>query len=185
MAAGSATRTIRNAGRLVVGPTNLSTAYPHGGTEVGRTQLVVLQPFGEQYRIEGEGIGRATDILEANKRWVFACFLRGWDDDAIDLLMNDGDTVGSVSGHAVWGAPGTRIPGRSALARAQILLYVPDDILFNPAVLVYAAIPQWTPGSEIAFQRGVEMGIPFSAECFEDTNGNTLSIGRFADLSLT
>ena len=76
-------------------------------------------------------------------------------------------------------------PGASALARAQILLYVPDDTLHNPAVLVYSAIPQWTPGAEIAFQRGVEYGIPLSAECFEDSNGNTLQIGRLSDLSLT
>ncbi len=185
MAAGNAARTIRNVGRLVVGPTDLSAAYPHGGTEVGRTKLVVLQSFGEQYRIQGEGIGRATDVLEADKRWTFSCFLRGWDNDAVDLLMNDGDSVGGTSRHRVWSAPGSTTPGASALARAQILLYVPDDILHNPAVLVFAAIPQWSPGAEIAFQRGTEYGIPLSAECFEDGNGNTLEIGRLSDLSLT
>lgn len=185
MAAGNAARTIKNAGRLVVGPTDLTAAYPYGGTEVGRTKLVVIQSFGEQYRIEGEALGRATDILEADKRWTFSCFLRGWDDDAVDLLMSDGDAVGGVSSHQVWNAPGSTTPGASALTRAKILIYVPDDLLHNPAVLVFSAVPQWTPGAELALQRGAEFGIPLSAECFEDTNGNTLSIGRLADLSLT
>lgn len=96
MAPGKSSRTIRASGRLVVGPTDLSTAYPYGGTEVGRTQLVVVQSHGEFYRVEGEGIGKATDVLEGSQRHTFSCFLRGWDDDAVDLLLNDGDTLGVV-----------------------------------------------------------------------------------------
>ena len=124
-------------------------------------------------------------MLEADKRFAFSCMLRGWDDDAVDLLMNDGDTAGAVSGHRSWSAPGTRTPGQSALGRAVILLYVPDDPIHVPALLVYSAVPQVEPAVEITFQRQTELAVPFSAECFEDGNGNILTIGRFADLSLT
>jgi len=185
MVAGHASRTVRASGKLVVGPTNLSAAFPYGGTQVGRSKLVVVQSFGEPYRIEGEGIGRATDVLEPEKRHMFSCILRGWDDDAVDLLLNDGDTVGGTSGHAVYSVPGSATPGRSALSRAIMILYVPDDLVHVPAVLVYAGIPYLSPGAEMAFQSRAELGVPLVAECFRDGNGNTLSIGRLADLSLT
>jgi hypothetical protein len=185
MAAGSASRTIRASGRLIAEPTDLSNDFPHGGTEVGRTRLVVMQSLGEMYRIEGEGIGQATDILEADKRYSFACILRGHDDDAIDLLLNDGDTIGDTSHHRVWSAPGTQTPGQSALGRAVILLYVPDDLIHVDALLIYSAIPHLAPGVDITFARNTEFGLPLACECMEDANGNILSIGRFADLSLT
>lgn len=185
MAAGLAVRTVRASGRLVIDPDDLSAAFPHGGTEVGRTRGIVIQSHGEPYLIESEGLGRASDMLEPSKRHTFACMLRGWDDDAIDLLLNDGDTVGSVSGHRVYSVPGSQTPGGTALGRAKILLYVPDDLVNVPAVLVYSGIPLWAPGEEIPFQRGEETVIPLGVECFPDSNDNTLAIGRLVDLSLT
>ena len=184
MAAGTAVRTVRASGRLVVGPTDLGIAFPYGGTEVGRTKGVVIQSHGEPYLIESEGLGRASDMLEPNKRHSFACVLRGWDDDSIDLLLNDGDTVGATSGHRVYSVPGTQTPGATALGRVKVLLYVPDDLVNVPAVLVFAGVPMWTPGAEIAFQRGEETAIPLGVECFPDSGGDTLSIGRLVDLTL-
>jgi hypothetical protein len=177
---------MRASGHIVVGPTDLSIAHPYGGTEIGKVNQCILQPQGTSFRVENEGLGEATDVLEPDNLWTFGCFLRTWDDDAIEKLFSSVSySVGAVSGHAVYSVPGTRVPGKSALGRAIILLYVPDDLIHVDALLIYSGIAEWTEGAEIAFQRHAELGIPFTLDCLRDSNGNILRIGRFVDLSLT
>ena len=89
MDAGNVSRIIRAPGRIIIGPTNLAAADPYGGTEVGKSNLCTLQSHGTPFRVESEALGEATDILEANKRFVFACFIRGWDDDAVNAPVHD------------------------------------------------------------------------------------------------
>lgn len=200
MASGNVARIIRAPGRLVVGPTDLSAAYPYGGTEVGKTNVCVLQPQGSVYRVEYEALGEIGDILEADVRYVFACFLRGWDDDAVSLLMSGRYVAGSTTQHATLQEPGpnglaydsgggawtgSRVPGSSALDRAVVLLYVPDDLIHVPALLVYRGVCEWSDGAQVAFQRREELGIPLTVDCVRDTNDNIVRIGRLADLSLT
>lgn len=185
MAAGNVARVLRAPGRLVVNPADLDDAYPYGGTEVGKSRLCVLQPLGTSFRVECEGLGEATDVLEANNRWVFSCQLRGWDDDAVQLLLAAGQEAGGTSGHRGFFVPGTATPGESALSHSVVLLYVPDDVIHVPAVLIYNGVPDFADGAEIAFQRGEEMVLPLAVDCFRDTNDNILRVARLADLSLT
>ena len=186
MAAGSASRVLRAPGRLVVDPSNLALNYPYGGTEVGRTRLVVLQMLGTGFRVESEGLGgEASDVVESTNRFVLSCFLRGWDDAAVERFFARNYTQGAVSGHAVFAEPGNAEPGRSALARAVSLLYVPDDAVHAPSVLIYRGVPDWSEGAEVAYQRGEELGIPLAVECVRSTTGKILEVGRLVDLSLT
>jgi hypothetical protein len=185
MAAENAARIIRAPGRLVVAPSNLSAAYPYGGTEVGKVRLAVLQALGTNFRVVSEGLGEATDVLEASNEYVFACFLRGWDDDAVQQFYGGNYTAGTVSGHAVFDEPGTTTPGASALSRGKIVLYVPDDVVHVPSVLIYRGVPDWQAGAEFAMQRGEEVGLPVAIDCLRDANDNILRVGVLADLSLT
>ena len=191
MAAGNVSRIIRSPGKIVIGPTNLSNAYPHGGTEIGKTNMCALAVLGTSFRIDCEGLGEATDVLARNNHYIFSCFLRGWDDDAVQLLMKPNYAAGSVSGHALYREPGTggdsKEPGESSLNRAVILLFVPDDLIHVPSMIIYSGIPNWSDGAELLFRRGFdeELGIPLAVECLRDSNGNILRIGRFADLALT
>ena len=100
------------------------------------------------------------------------------------LLLSDGYTKGGVSGHAMFNAPGGNVPGSSALPRAKVLLFVPDNPIDVPAVIVYRGVPGWSDSAEIAFQRGSELGIPLTVECVRDSAGRILTVGRLADLSL-
>ena len=187
MAAGSIATIMRAPGRIVINPTTsfATTAYPYGGTEIGKANLCALAPLGTPFRIESEALGEATDILEGNNRYAFSCFIRGMDDDAKELMMAGGYEVGSVTQHAVWAEPGTKTPGQSTLSRAVILAYVPDDILHVDGLLIYRGIPGWSEGSELTFQRGEELGMPLTVDCLRDANANLVRIGRMADLSLT
>jgi len=186
MAAGSATRVLRAPGKLVVNPSDLALDYPYGGVEVGKTRLVVLASFGSAVRIECEGLGGdASDVLERTNRYVFSCFLRGWDDDAVEQFFADNFVQGSVSGHALFREPGVRAPGASALSRAVALLYVPDDAVHNPSALIYRGVPDWSDGAELAFQRGEELGIPLAVDCLRGATGKIIEVGRLVDLTLT
>ena len=187
MAAGNVSRIIRAPGRVVVNPTTsfATSAYPYGGTEVGKTNLCALQPLGVPFRVESEALGEATDILEANNQYVFVCFLRGYDDDAVELFLEAGHEAGTVTRHAVFHSPGSKTPGESALDRSISLVYVPDDTIRTPGVLIYRGIPDWSDGAELAFQRGSDLGIPITVDCLRDANENILRIGRMEDLTLT
>ncbi len=185
MSAGDPSQIIRASGRLVVNPTDLGVAFPHGGTEVGRTRAVVVKSLGTSFRVEAEGLGEISDVLESSNRFVFACMLRGWNDDAVRLLWPDNYVVGSVSGHAKLDVPGNSRPGSSTASRAVVLLFAPDDPINCPAVLVFNGIPDWSDNAELAFSRNDELGLPLAVECLRNLAGKTLSIGRLSDLSLT
>lgn len=184
MTAGSASRVIRAPGRLVVGPTNLDLAFPHGGTEVGRTRAVVLQALGKNFRVEAEGLGEASDVLQPTHRYVFACFLRGFDDDAVELLWSGNFEAGELSQHAKFLVPGAALPGSSALGRAKVILYEPDDYIGAPSVLIYRGIPDWQDGAELMWRRRDELGLPLAIECMRSDAGKLLAVGRLADLEL-
>jgi hypothetical protein len=186
MAAGSASRTLRSPGRLVAGPTNLSLSYPYGGTEVGRAKLVVLTSLGQSFRVNCEGLGgEPSDILGSPSYYVFSCFLRGWDDDAVELFFQNNYVQGAVSGHSMIREPSNRVGGSSEYSRATSLLYVPDDPINSPAVMIYAGIPDFSDGAEVVFQRGEELGIALAVECVRGPTGKILEVGRLVDLSLT
>ena len=185
MVAGLSQRILRGPGRLIVGPTDLSDADLYGGTEVGLVKTAALVSLGSSFRIENESLGEATDILNAPKRWAFSCMLRGYDDDAVEKFLTDGtQAAGSVSFHRTFSVPGATVPGASALSRALILLFVPDDVLHVPSLLIYSGVPEWSEGSEMAWQHESELGIPLAVECMRNSSNNTLSIGMLADLSL-
>lgn len=185
MAAKMSHKTMRCSGRLIHSPQDETNADGDwGGTVLGSTMAFSIQSLGEQYEIEGEGIGRPTDILEADRRYACGCALRGWDDDAARYLMTDGNpAVGAVTGHRMWTAPGAVLPGTSALGRAITLLFAPDDYNNIPGVIVYHAIPQISPGVEIEFGKGVETIIPFAARAFQNASGNALTIAFIRDMT--
>lgn len=185
MAAGNANRVLRAPGRLIVNPTNLSAPDTYGGVEVGRTTLVRLLPLGTGFRVINEGLGEATDVLEGSIEYLFACVLRGWDDDGVRTLLSGGYDRGVDTQHAVYSEPGHTTPGASALPRAVTLLYVPDNHVFAPAVLINRGVPDWEAGATIPFQRGTDLVLPIAVDCVRDEAGSILSVGLLSDLSLT
>lgn len=178
------TNILRSPGRLVASPQDLTLSFPYGGVTVGRTKLVALQPIGERLVVPSEGIGGAGDILEGEHRYALSCFLRGWTDRAIEYLWSDAYTEGSVTGHAVFSIPGTVQTGESVGPRSVCLLYVPDDTLHAPALLLYNASANWMSGAEVALQRPEEFGLPIAFDCTKDAYGRVLTIGLIDDLSL-
>jgi len=184
MTAGNAIDTIRAPGKLVVNPTGpfLDGTFPYGGTEIGRSRLTAFVTFGGGIRIECEGLGEASDVLEGQTRAVVLFELRGWDDDAIQNLMAGGYTEGANTLHSRLGIPGSRSPGLSAIGRAVSLLFVPDNPVDAPGWILYRGVATFQDASELLFMRGEELALPVAVECLRDDNGRTIEIGRLEDL---
>lgn len=165
-------------------PTNLSWEFPYGGKELGRVRAAVLAGLGTPHRVYSEALGEAAAVLEAINHWVFSCFVRGWDNNAIEYLLDHAYEAGTATGHSTFAVPGNSSPGDNAAERGKVVLFVADDLVHAPSCILYNAIPDFVDGFEIAFQRTEELGLPLAFDCLRDSNNQTLRIGRFADLTL-
>lgn len=183
-------RIMRAPGRIIINPTTAfaTSAYPHGATEIGFARACALSSLGVPFPIQNEALGSPTDILEPDQNYRFACVLRGWDDDAVQLMMAGGYAAGATSQHAVYAEP-SNVPGQSTITspndRSVILAYIPDDVLNVSGLLIYRGIPYWTEGSSIDFQRTNELTLSLTVDCMRDGSGSILKIGRMADLVLS
>ncbi len=178
-------RILRAPARLIVNPNNLAADAPFGGVFVGRSREVALvEQGGPGRRIESELLGEATDILEGPNVASFGCFLRGWNDDAVEQFLADGYAEGSATGRATYTSPGNRIPGQTATDRAVVLLVLPDNHDDAPALLIHRFLPFWDEESQVAYSRQAELGIPLAGECLRGSNGRIYDLARLPDLSL-
>jgi hypothetical protein len=177
---------IRAPGRLIVAPTTAfaTGTFPFGGTEVGKVRACALMPAGRDFPVECEGLGSISDLLEGVNRCVFTCLLRGWDHDAVQLLLADGYVAGAQTQHAAFRMPGTRVPGSSAFGRAVKVALVPDDPAHAVGVLLYRAIPTFPEGASLFFDRQKETAIPIALECLLDDSDRLFKVGKLADLDL-
>ncbi len=188
MVAGNVSHIVRGPGRIVINPSTAfaTTAYPHGGTEIGLAKDVTMTPLGNSKGIWNEAFGEFTDILQATNHWEFECLLRGWDDDALTQLFPGNRAAGAVTQHGVFTFPGTRSPGESSVDGTDVFLaFVPDNLIHSDGLVLYRGIPQWTPDTELAFQRGRDFEIPLTVIGLRNTSGNIGRIGRMPDLGLT
>ncbi len=187
MAAGVSHRVLRAPGRLVVTPTTAfnSGTYPYGGTEIGIVKEVSLVMVGNPaYPVIYESLGEVGELLEPDNRWIFACFVRAWDADAVEQFLSAGYSAGVYSQHGIMSIPGTRVPGAASIGTALKIAYIPDDETHVPGALIYQAIPMWSEDAELAFRRGDELGIPLTFTCLRDGSDRILKVGIMADLAL-
>lgn len=182
----SSSRVIRAPATVVVNPTSLTagSSGDYGGLIVGTTRAVALVPLGEPYRVECEGLGEYSDVLEGNNRYVASFFLRGWDRAGVQHLLAGGYSEGATTRNAVWKAPGTKTPGESAVDRARVWLFAPEDPEAHPGLIIRSGIPDFTDGAQLAFQRQEELGLNMAIECLRDSSSRILDMGRLADLTL-
>jgi hypothetical protein len=191
MTSGLSQRIIHGPCNIIAGPTDLSDPNQDGkygnGVVLGNVRMVSLVSSSpEPFEIENESLGEATDILNPAKRWAASFFCRGWDDDAVEQLLTDGTTAAeTVTQHRGFEVPGATVPGASALTRAKILLFVPEDPIHVPSLLLYSAVPFITPGASLDWARDSELGLPISCKMVRDSNANMFAIKLLADLSLT
>tara|TARA_R110000824_G_scaffold89186_1_gene218907 strand:+ start:1385 stop:1939 length:555 start_codon:yes stop_codon:yes gene_type:complete len=177
-------KVLRVGGRLCINPTNLATAFPHGGTALGMISEAVFQPGLKRYEVTAEEYGgEPIDLVITSETVVFGCLLRGMDSDAWSTSFED-TTTGSSSGEKVVEYPGATRAGTLASARSVKLLYSPDDIQNDPAILMYSACPILSETAELALAISQEMVVRVVFQGIRDTSGNVYQIGLLEDLTV-
>ena len=156
-------------GRLCIGPTDLTTAFPHGGTALGEVYQAVATQTSSWFDVRAEEFGGIpVDAVFSGESWVFGAVLRQFDETAIGTVFPNtvtGTTTKRVGIKSWLDAASPVRPGALASSRSVKLLFSPLDPIRNRAVIFYRAMPRVTEtlNLALAFNKRVEVPVLFVA----------------------
>lgn len=183
MSEATAQDVIRNPGRLVAAPTDLTIAFPHGGMALGLHHTLRFRNNVIYREITDEAFGHATyEVLQCGEQAVLVGVTRGFDNDMMTKLFLN-SAAGSSSGDRVVSYPGSNPEGSKLSDDAFVLLFSPDDSN-NPGLLMYNAAPRLDIAQDVTFKLNREMGFGFSFALLRRTSGEVYDIGKLEDLTL-
>lgn len=173
-------------GRICVSPTDLTTAYPHGGTDLGEVGLcrwsghhpVKIIEY-EEWGVEpveavsgGEAVGLAFTLREFN--------LQGM----IEVCLNA--AAGGTSGHPLIQGPSTNRAGYLYSARSKVWCFSPKDTANHPFVVFYKAwaLPMETTDIGLSDADQARWGVPVAVIAARDASSRVYKVGRGVDIVL-
>lgn len=170
-------------GKLVLGPTDFTAAYPYGGTELGLVKDAAWELVDVYQRVRAEEFGVAVvGDLWCSEAFSIAFALRGRDDAVLDAVWPN-TRVGEVSQRRVLYGPGPRRPGAlTETAKAAALLFVPDDALNHDAVWLPRALPR-RDLRRVPLHLGEEQLLGCVWLAIQGANGLAYEVCRLADLT--
>lgn len=175
-------------GSLCKDPTDLSTAYPHGGTDLGAVRDMVFKPQAKTRGIPAEEFGpQLIDLVLAGENAIFGVVFRDLnDDDWISTVFPSAGT--GDSGRALLTgdpASGTRA-GTLLSTRSAKLFFSPDSVDQHQGVLIYKALPLPEESAQLQLSIGQEVGVAamFHAIPSSAHSNQTYQFGRVGDLTL-
>ncbi len=186
MSTSAAKSVLRVPGSLCHTPTDLTTAFPHGGTALGMVRDAELRFGQSSVPVFAEEFGTTVEVIEAQNIAVFACVLRAMDDDMLSALFEE-TSVGSVSGHRVVTKEvdtDTSRAGSLKSPKAVKLYFSPKALDRHPGILLFKAIPMLEESARLQVSIGEEVGIAAMWRCIPDSSGRLYEIGRRRDLTL-
>lgn len=186
MATGAARGILRIPGKLCINPTDLTTAFPHGGTALGLTRQNAFRPNVRSSQVAAEEFGQVTvEQVYQGETPRFAAFIRQWDTDAITTIFPTA-TTGSPSGQAVI-APdvdGTVRSGKLLAAGAHVLCVSPRDLDTKPMLVFYRAVVLPQESNEMQFSPSDEFGLAAVWEALPDSTGRLYAMALREDITL-
>lgn len=182
-------------GRLAFGCTDLTTAWPHGGTGLGAVRDLVLVRYSQPYPVPIEAFGGApAEYLEAGEAWGVAGRLRTFDDDAMGKAFPSTST-GTVSQRKLVTAPGSVHAGDWMSSRGFVLVFTPEGCTHAasatvadadaPCIVLYRCLPVMGDPLEIALNRTDDVGIRFAWMGIRDSSSRVMAFGKRKDLQVT
>lgn len=169
MATADLNQCLQAPGRLVINPTDLSAAYPYGGTELGAVhQIGVRRTAGSFDVIASEYGGAVVETIQGGENWVLGAYLRDFDNDAIATVFPNTATGTTTKRRGVkhWADAASPVrPGAKGSDRSVKLLFAPYDVDRCRAVYFFRALPrveeQWE--MRLAVDERVEVPVLFVA----------------------
>lgn len=187
MAVPSAAQALKVRGRFAWNPTDLSTAYPHGGTALGLVRAPELRVRAATHVVRAEEHGGIpVDAVYAGEEYLVGAVLSGWDKDALTAVFLD-TVAGATTGRMiVRSRPNTDDVRAGTLVSSKAgILYFSPFAAQHPGVLVYKALPMLVEQTTWSFNLAEEFGIAVVWLAVPDDDGNpVIEVGLREDLSV-
>lgn len=169
-------------GRLCVDPTDLSEAFPHGGTALGICQEKALRWGPITRRVRDEASGQVLDDHYVGQTVYLGCYLRGYDLDTLKLLHPNYRDVDGTERIVLEGPAYSQLGG--AIPKKK-LLFSPFDAANHPGFIFYAAGLRMEESAELAAAVDSEMETAFVVQAYKPASGlKAYEFGLLGDLNL-
>ena len=181
-------RAFRIPGRLAYGCTDLTTAWPHGGTGLGFTSRVEVVRDGPLEEIPDGAHGVLTkDLVYGGERVSLNGILRDWDADALGQVFPNVATGGTTGFPLIQGG-GTVRAGYLYSTRVTVVVFTPQSLIdgnedIHEMVVLYAALPHVEQQARMMLDLQGERAVPVSYVATARAAGDTYEIGRRRDLT--
>lgn len=188
MATADLNQVLQVPGRLCISPTDLTTAFPHGGTALGEVYQATAMQTSSWFDVRAEEFGGIpVDSVFSGESWVFGAVLRQFDETAIGTVFPNtvtGTTTKRVGIKSWFDAASPVRPGTLGSSRSVKLLFSPLDSDRNRAVIFYRAMPRVadTMALALAFNKRVEVPVLFVA--MPDASSRLVRIDFLKELSV-
>ena len=178
-------------GRLSFGPTDVTIAYPHGGTGLGLVKgvSVLLGPEYDPARdiLASERGNQVADNVRGPAKAILSGFLHSWDSDIIQRLFPNTSVVSVAggTGHRLAQEPGSVRAGQRMSDVAVDLVYTPDDLDHVPMLRMRNAMPFLGASPALQFAIDVEWAIPFTFVGIMNSSDLMYQFGQRHDIENT
>ena len=170
-------KALRVPGQLILNPTNLATARPHGGLSMGLIKDVKWRRVPRYFEIEAEEFGgEVVEQIWQGESWLLVFALRSTDVDAISAAFPNSN-LSTTTGKRRVTAPGTIREGIGLTTTPIKLLFSPDDAKNHECVYFRAAAPVSEP-MEVSLGREEESLMLVSFKGFRDATTPSASVQR-------
>jgi hypothetical protein len=170
-----------SAGRLAYGCTDLSTAWPHGGTGLGTVGKVFVVPQRRWKALAAEETGAAVEVLWLGGDVVVGFTMVGWDEDAAAVVNPNSSTS---NGKTVVEWPGSDVVVGAPVATITNLVFTPWDQTNGKGFVVYKAAAMPDLNAELAFSAGAFLEVPAVVVAIPDGSDRLGKLGKFSELTL-
>jgi hypothetical protein len=170
---------VLSGGRLAYGCTDLTAAWPHGGTGLGLVGQVTLFPQSRWAAIDQEETNSPVGVQWLGGGLVVALTLETPDDNALSVL-NPGGALSGSNATVSW--PGSAVAGTLLTALTNVV-FTPNNRTDGRAFVIYRAVPVPEVNQQLVWNAGKFLEVPFVLVAVNDGTGtNVGKMGRFSDL---
>lgn len=174
--------------RLAKTPTDLSSAFPHGGTELGACRDYEVEFLEPMHAVAGEEFGGLpVELIEGQKGVILHTLIRSWDADAIATVFANysGTSTNTIVSTTASGGGQSIRAGALGSARGVKLIASPENTTDDKALLIYRAVPVLVPLSRMALSILKENVIAVSWIALPNANGKVYQMGKLSALTVT
>lgn len=171
-----------SAGRLAYGCTDLSTAWPHGGTGLGLIGQIFLFPQRRWASLPFEETGATGEVIWLGGDVVVSLTAEGWD-DAAQAVLNP--NTASSSGRTIIEWPGSDYVPGAPISPLSNVVFTPWDTTNGKGFVLYRAVAVPDLNQALAFSAGRFLEVPAVLIAAPGDGSDRLGkLGKFSDLTL-